>query len=82
MDYHELNKADMRDHFSLPFIDKVLDVLARKKLFSFLDGLIGYNQIQINSEDKDISTFTFPRRFFSYKILPFAYAIPWPHFKE
>ena len=31
------------DHFSLTFIDQVLDTLAWKKLFSFLDGFSGYN---------------------------------------
>ena len=38
VDYRELNKAILKDHFPLPFIDQVLDTLARKKFFSFLDG--------------------------------------------
>jgi hypothetical protein len=51
VDYRELNKATLRDHFPLPFIDQVLDSLARKKYFSFLDGFSGYNQINIALED-------------------------------
>jgi len=51
VDYRELNKATKKDHFPLPFIDQVLDGLARKKVFSFLDGFSGYNQIQISLED-------------------------------
>ena len=47
VDYRELNKATQKDHFPLPFIDQVLDTLAGKKFFSFLDGFSGYNQIQI-----------------------------------
>jgi hypothetical protein len=47
VDYRALNKATLKDHFPLPFIDKVLDNLARKKYFSFLDGFSGYNQIKI-----------------------------------
>ena len=47
VDYRELNKATKKDHFPLPFIDQVLDGLVGKKLFSFLDGFSGYNQIQI-----------------------------------
>ena len=35
--FGELNKATKKDHFPLPFIDQVLDTLARKKYFSFLD---------------------------------------------
>ena len=49
--YRELNKATLKDHFPLPFIDQVLDTLAGKKLFSFLDGFSGYNQIKITLED-------------------------------
>jgi len=39
--YRELNKATKKDHFPLPFIDQVLDGLAGKKFFSFLDGFSG-----------------------------------------
>jgi len=58
VDYRALNKATHRDHFSLPFIDQVLDTLAGKKYFSFLDGFSGYNQIQIAEEDQEKTTFT------------------------
>jgi len=43
VDYRGLNTATLKGHFSLPFIDKVLDNLAGKKYFSFLDGFSGYN---------------------------------------
>lgn len=42
-DYRELNKATKKHHFPLPFIDQLLDGLAGKKFFSFLDGFSGYN---------------------------------------
>ena len=51
VDYRELNKATKMDHFPLPFIDQVLDGLAGKKFFSFLDGFSRYNQIQISPKD-------------------------------
>jgi hypothetical protein len=43
VDYRALNKATQKDHFPLPFIDKVLDNLSGKMFFSFLDGFSGYN---------------------------------------
>jgi len=33
IDYRELNKATLKYHFPLPFIDQVLDTLAGKKYF-------------------------------------------------
>eukprot|EP00253_Pinus_taeda_P024050 PITA_24050 len=41
-------------------VDQVLDGLAGKKFFSFLDGFSEYNQIQISPEDQDKTTFTCP----------------------
>ena len=72
VDYRELNKETQKYHFPLPFIDQVLDTLARKRFFSFLDGFSGYNQIQIALEDQDKTTFTYPWGTFSYKFLPFG----------
>jgi hypothetical protein len=72
VDYRALNKATQKDHFPLPFIDQVLDNLAGKKFFSFLDGFSGYNQIKIAPQDQDKTTFTIPWGTFSYKVLPFG----------
>ena len=71
VDYRELNKATQKDHFPLPFIDQVLDTLAGKNFFSFLDGFSGYNQIQISLEDQDKTTFTCPWGTFAYRVFPF-----------
>ena len=72
VDYWELNKATKKDYFPLPFIDQVLNGLAGKKLFSFLDGFDGYNQIMISQEDQDKTPFTCPWGTFSYRALPFG----------
>jgi hypothetical protein len=72
VDYRALNKATQKDHFSLPFIDQVLDSLSGKKFFSFLDGFSGYNQIKIAPQDQDKTTFTSPWGTFAYRVLPFG----------
>jgi hypothetical protein len=72
VDYREINKSTEKDQFTLPFIDQVLDTLAVKQFFSFLDGFSGYNQIQIAPEDQDKTTFTCPRGTFAYRLFPFG----------
>ena len=72
VDYRELNKTTLKDHFPLPFIDQVLDTLVGKRFFSLLDGFSGYNQIKISLEDQDKTTFTCPWGTYAYKVLPFV----------
>jgi len=50
----------------------VLDSLAGKKIFSFLDGFSRYNQIHVSLEDQDKITFTCPWGTFAYRVLPFG----------
>ena len=72
VDYRELNKATLKDHFPLPFIDQVLDTLGGKKYFSFLDGFNRYNQIRIALEDQEKTIFTCPWGTYAYKVLQFG----------
>ena len=51
IDYRKLNKTTRNDHFSLSFIDQVLERLANYSFFCFLDGLSGFYQIPIHLED-------------------------------
>ncbi|XP_049345456.1 uncharacterized protein LOC125809973 [Solanum verrucosum] len=41
MDYRKLNKWTLKDHFPIPFIDSMLDRLAGKGWYCFLDGYSG-----------------------------------------
>ncbi|XP_038902347.1 uncharacterized protein LOC120088980 [Benincasa hispida] len=43
MDYRKLNTTTKIDHFPFPFIDQMLDRLAGKGFYCFLDGYSGYN---------------------------------------
>ena len=71
IDYWRLNKVIRKDHFPLPFIDKMLDRLARNEYFCFLDGYPGYNQITIAPEDQEKTTFTCPYGTFAFRKMPF-----------
>ena len=72
IDYRKLNTATRKDHFPLPFIDQMLDRLARHPHFCFLDGYSGYNQIAIAPEDQEKTTFTCPFVTFSFRRMPFG----------
>ncbi|XP_054792441.1 LOW QUALITY PROTEIN: uncharacterized protein LOC129298065, partial [Prosopis cineraria] len=72
MDYRKLNAATRKDHFPLPFIDQMLDKLAGREFFCFLDGYSGYNQIAIAPEDQEKMTFTCPYGTFAFKRMPFG----------
>ena len=51
IDYRKLNTATRKNHYPLPFIDQMLDRLARHSHYCFLDGYSGYNQIAIAPDD-------------------------------
>lgn len=42
IDYRCLNAVTTRDHFSLPFLDQVLERVAGRAYYCFLDGYSGY----------------------------------------
>ena len=43
IDYQKLNKATLKDHFPLLFLDQMLDRLVGHEYYCFLDGYSGYN---------------------------------------
>jgi hypothetical protein len=72
IDYRRLNQASHKDHFPLPFIDQMLERLAGKSHYCFLDGFSGYFQIHKALEDQEKTTFTCPFGKFAYWRMPFG----------
>ena len=70
IDYRKLNSVTRKDHFSLPFIDQILEKLAGQSFYCFLDGYSGYNQIPIYPEDQEKMTCTCPSGTFAYRRMP------------
>ena len=60
MDYRDLNRASPKDDFPLPHIDVLVDNTSHSKVFSFMDGFSGYNQIKMAPEDMEKTTFIMP----------------------
>nr|GEU29774.1 reverse transcriptase domain-containing protein [Tanacetum cinerariifolium] len=71
-DSPKLNAATRKDHFSLPFMDQMLERLAGNEFYCFLDGFSSYFQILIDPQDQEKTTFTFPYGTFAYRHMPFG----------
>jgi len=41
IDYRKLNEATRKDHYPLPFMDQMLERLARQSFYYFIDGYSG-----------------------------------------
>ena len=72
LDYRILNIVTRKDHYPLPFIDRMLDRLAGHPHYCFLDCYSSYNQIAITPEDQEKTTFTCPYGTFSFRRIPFG----------
>jgi hypothetical protein len=72
IDYRKLNSATRKDHFPLPFIVQMVERLAGHAYYCFLDGYSGYNQVPVDPEDQEKTTFTCPFSTFAYLRMPFG----------
>nr|GFA90268.1 reverse transcriptase domain-containing protein [Tanacetum cinerariifolium] len=53
IDYRKLNEATRKDHFTLPFMDHMLERLAGNGYYCFLDEFSRYFQIPIDPNDQE-----------------------------
>lgn len=81
-DFRDLNLACLKENYPTPFIDQIIDECAGHKVFSFMDGFFGYNQIQIKEEDKHKTAFICPWGTFAYRKMPFGLKNAWATFQR
>nr|GEX95461.1 reverse transcriptase domain-containing protein [Tanacetum cinerariifolium] len=72
IDYRKLNDETRKNHFPLPFIDQMLEILSINDYYCFLDGFSGYFQIPLTPQDQEKTTFTCPYETFAYRRMPFG----------
>ena len=72
VDLTDLNKACPKDSFPLPKIDQLVDSTAGHGLLSFMDAFSGYNQIPMNEQDEENTTFITNMGLFCYRMMPFG----------
>ncbi|KAI3814996.1 hypothetical protein L1987_14646 [Smallanthus sonchifolius] len=72
IDYRELYKVTIKNHYLLPCIDDLFDQLQGSSVYSKIDLRSGYHQLRVR--DEDISKTTFRTRYGHYEflVMPFG----------
>ena len=72
VDFTDLNRACPKNSYPLPRINTLVDSMARHELLSFMDAFSGYNQIKVNEDDQERTSFGTSQGLFCYKVMLFG----------
>jgi len=72
IDFRNLNKVSLKDNYSLPKMDHILQKVVGSSRISLLDGFSGYNQVLVHPDDQDKIAFTTPWGTFRYVKMTFG----------
>ena len=72
IDFTDVNRACSKDSFPLPRIDLIVDATAGHELLSFMDAFFGYNQISMDPDDQEKTSFVTGQGTYCYRVMPFG----------
>ena len=72
IDFTNINRACPKDSFPLPWIDLMVDTTAGHELLSFMDTFSGYNQINMDPNDQEKTSFITGQGTYCYRVMPFG----------
>ena len=72
IDFIDINRACPKDSFPLPLIDLIVDAMAGHELLSFMDAFSGYNQISMDPNDQEKTSFITGQGTYCYRVMPFG----------
>ena len=72
IDVTDINKACPKDNFPLSRIDLIVDATAGHELLSFMDAFFGYNQISMDPDDQEKTSFVTTQGTYCYRVMPFG----------
>lgn len=67
-----LNNLAIKNKFSIPLVNELMDELNESKFFSELDLQSGYHQVRMRKEDIAKTAFQTHQRYFEFKVMPFS----------
>ena len=72
IDFTDINKACPKDSFPLSRIDLIVDATAGHELLSFMDAFSGYNQISMDPDDQEKTSFVTAQGTYCYCVMLFG----------
>ena len=72
IDFTDVNRACSKDSFPQPRIDLIVDVTSDHELLSFMDAFSGYNQISMDPDDQENTSFVTRQGTYCYRVMPFG----------
>ncbi|GJR02959.1 putative reverse transcriptase domain-containing protein [Tanacetum coccineum] len=72
IDYRELNKLTVKNHYPLPRIDDLLDQLQGSSVYSKINLRSGYHQLKVRDEDISKTTFRTRYEHYEFQVMPFG----------
>ena len=72
IDFIDINRACPKDSFPLPRIDLIVDATSGHELLSFMDAFSGYNQISMDPDDQEKTSFVTGQGTYCYRVMPFG----------
>ena len=72
IDFTEISKACPKDSFPSSRIDLIVDATTGHELLSFMDAFSGYNQISMDPDDQEKTSFVTAQGTYCYLVMPFG----------
>ena len=72
IDFTDINKACPKDSFPLPRIDVIVDATTGHELLSFMDAFSDYNQISMDPDDQEKTSFVTAQGTYCYRVMLFG----------
>nr|GEY90938.1 reverse transcriptase domain-containing protein [Tanacetum cinerariifolium] len=72
IDYQELNKLTVKNHYPLPRIDDLFDQLQGSGVYSKIDLRSGYHQLRVREEDVPKTAFRTRYGNYEFQVMPFG----------